>query len=84
MYQVRRQIAETNVVGRYDSNDGFLKKLEAQWHHIDCTLVCATDGGLKDGIGTSSYAFFFQQQLTPILAGRAGEYQSAKSASSTR
>ncbi len=27
MYQVRRQIAETNVVGRYDSNDGFLKKI---------------------------------------------------------
>ena len=47
-------------------------------------LVCATDGGLKDSMGTSSYTVYFPQDLTPIVFGMAGEYQQWEHASSTR
>ncbi len=84
LYQRRQQTAADNVLGKYDKNEMLLEDLKAKWHQTDCHLVCATDGGLKDGIGTSSYAFFFPQQLTPLIAGKAGEYQPNESASSTR
>lgn len=35
-------------------------------------------------VGTSSYSFFFPQDLSPILQGYAGEYQPLKTASVTR
>jgi len=46
--------------------------------------VCATDGGLKGTIGTSSYAFFFPQIDKPIVFGSAAEYQPTETSSSTR
>ena len=83
-YKLREEISETQVIGKFEINSSLLEELEAKWQRVDCTLVSATDGGLKDNIGTSSYAIFFPQQDTPILSGRAGEYQPDDSASSTR
>ena len=40
--------------------------------------------GLKDGIGTSSYAFFRPNDTDPIIAGSAVESQPHTTASSTR
>ena len=46
--------------------------------------MSATDGGLKDSIGTSSYGLFFPGECKAILAGFAGEFQPKDYASSTR
>ena len=54
------------------------------WHQGSCTLVCATDWGPKEKIGTSSYAMYFPQRFEAIVTGRAIEYQPRETASSTR
>ena len=84
LYQSRSKIAETQVLGKYWVNQNLMEEFQAHWHESGCTVVCATDGGLKDCVGTSSYAFFFPQQVTPILSGMAGEFQPQANASSTR
>ena len=58
--------------------------LQARWHQADCKLICATDGGLKDKMGTSSYVIFHADAEDPIVEGFEGEYQPLMSASSTR
>ena len=71
-------------MGKFNINRTLLEELNNKWHQAECTIVCATDGGLKNCIGTSSYAIFFPQKLEPIISGRAGEYQPREIASSTR
>ena len=58
--------------------------LKGQWPNTDTTIICASDGGLKDNVGTSSYAFFLPYDEEPILTGFSVEYQPHLSASSTR
>ena len=38
-------------------------------------LDVATDGGLKNGIGTSSYAFFKRGDTNPLIKGYSGEVE---------
>ncbi len=72
------------VLGQYEINDELLGQLGKQWHQVDNLIVCATDGGLKDSIGTSSYAMFLPGITSAVPSGVAGEYQPRNSASSTR
>ncbi len=61
-----------------------LDRLKDKWHQQDCRLVCATNGALKDSIGSSSYAIFFPGDGDAIIAGRTCEYQQWEHVSSTR
>ena len=58
--------------------------MRQQWHDAVCTIIAATDGGLEDGVGTSSYGIWFPNEMPPILHGHAGELQPSRNASSTR
>ena len=75
---------EEEILGTYVEHAPYIHKLEDQWHNSVCSLVGATDGGLKDTIGSSSYALYFPHDLQPIIWGYAGEYQPRVSSSSTR
>ena len=55
-----------------------------KWQTLETTIVCATDGGLKQQVGTSSYAFFLPGISDLVLEGFSAEYQPHISASSTR
>ena len=80
----QRQRMVEYVMGIFEINLSLIDELKAVWHEEDTTIVCATDGGLKDQVGTSSYAFFFPDNPCAILFGKAGEYQPHTHASSTR
>ena len=71
------------VLGTYQIYPEQKEKLQEIWN-IGGTLICATDGGLKDTMGTSSYVFYLPNDLQPIVEGLAGEYQPIVTASSTR
>ena len=84
IYSIRQQQAEQNVLGNFQVDQALLHRLQQVWHSTDCKLVCATDGGLKDSVGTSSYALFFPREEQAVISGRAGEYQPWAHSSSTR
>ncbi len=84
LYDERKEAMEQKVLGTYSTNTDLLQELRNRWLTEDCQIVCATDGGLKDGIGTSSYAIFFPGVITPLVSGRAAEWQPWENASSTR
>ena len=73
-----------HILGVYRTEEALLNQLHQRWDSADCTIICAMDGGLKDRVGTSSYAILFPDNLTPIVTGRAGEWQPRENASSTR
>ena len=73
-----------HILGSYTSDEEKLTKLLQRWHSKDLTIVCAIDGGLKGGIGTSSYAFFWPDDAELLISGSAMEYQPHKSTPSTR
>ena len=84
LYLHRQQEMKNTVLGQYFIDTELYQELEERWHQSDTIIVGATDGGLKSGIGTSSYAFFLPQNDTPVIAGFAREYQPQSDASSTR
>ena len=84
IYDRRKKLMEHNVLGNYKIDEQLLQNLHTKWKDDEVQLVCATDGGLKDGVGTSSYAIFFPGNHIPIVTGRAGEWQPRENASSTR
>ena len=53
-----RDSAQTQVLGEYQVHQQQMDKLKLNWQTADTTIICATDGGLKDQVGTISYAFF--------------------------
>ena len=61
-----------------------MDQLHKQWHQAGNYIIGATDGGLKDQVGTSSYGIFLPNEDTAVVAGYAAEFQPRKSASSTR
>ena len=79
-----RHAAKKKVVGQFEINLRVAKELQRRWHSQECALVCGTDGGLKDGIGTSGYTIYTNFDKTPLLEGHAAELQTSISASSTR
>ena len=72
------------MIGKYTIDSQLMSDLHNIWNNRDTTVVWATDGGLKDKVGTSSYALFFPNNPIAILYGRAAEYQPHSHASSTR
>ncbi len=80
----QQQMVEAAVLGEYIINENKLDELKEQWHEPNTRVICATDGGLKDMIGSSSYAIFFPEDSTPIISGGNTEYQPRLLASSTR
>ena len=84
IYSRRQHICKQNVIGQYQLNTDAVERLKCKWHQPECRIVCATDGGLKDQIGSSSYGIFFPDEESAIVSGRASEYQPWTHASSTR
>ncbi len=84
LHQKQQRKVEKNVLGIYTMDEHREQLLKQEWGTNGMELVCATDGGLKDLMGTSSYAVYFPHDLTPIVFGMAGEYQHWEHASSTR
>ena len=74
----------SQVVGEFRTGQSLLARLETQWKGEECTIICATDGGLKDQLGSSSYGFFLPQETEPVLEGFSAEHQPHLEASSTR
>ena len=83
-YRERQIQMEETVRGKYTVDSQLLLELEQKWHSPDTVIVGATDGGLKEHIGTSSYAIFLTGTDAPVISGYAGEYQPRNDASSTR
>ena len=46
---------ERKVVGQFEIDKQEIQNLKQKWHSEMVTLLCGTDGGLKDGIGTTGY-----------------------------
>ena len=61
-----------------------MDQLKTVWHSNSGLVVGATDGGLKDMVGTGSYAIFIPGDPVPVIQGYSAEYQPRKEASSTR
>ena len=72
------------MVGTSYTDEGQIEELKRRWRESGSSIVCATDGGLKDQRGTSSYSIFFPDNEQAIVEGFAGEYQPSLTSSSTR
>ena len=75
---------ERDIIGQWNKDTTNLAKLKQQWKTQECKIICATDGGLKDGVGTSSYTIFLPNDSQPALEGHSAEYRPQEWASSTR
>ena len=80
----KKKRIERDIIGKWNKDKTNLEKLKQQWKTQECKIICATDGGLKDGVGTSSYTIFLPNDPQPALEGHAAEYQPHEWASSTR
>ena len=77
-------IIKDQVMGTSHTDETKMESLQEMWHSHDGTILGATDGGLKDTVGSSSYAIFLPGDSTPVICGYATEYQPRAEASSTR
>ena len=75
---------ERKVVGQFELDLTEFRKLKAAWGKEKITLLCGTDGGLKDGIGSTGYVITDPTADKPLLMGGAAEKQDLEEASSTR
>ena len=72
------------VVGQFEISMRVANKVKANWHNQECSFLCGTDGGLRDGIGTSGYIIYSEYDEDPLIEGHAAEHQPNETASSTR
>ncbi len=72
------------MVGKFIINKTELTKLSTQWHTQKVALTCGSDGGLKDGIGTSGYVILVGESIDSVIHGYAVEKQRHIAASSTQ
>ena len=82
--QIHQSSVEARILGKYTLDEEGLTLIKQQWHTGTCKLIGATDGGLKNKIGSSSYAIYAPDNTQPVIEGYAGEAQVNSSASSTR
>ena len=61
-----------------------LHNLKQDWHQHKIELLCGSDRGLKDDLGTSGYVIYYNQESTPIVQGSAAELQTTNLPSGTR
>ena len=50
----------------------------------ECSLVCGTDGGLKESLGTSGYVVYRDGAICPVIRGHSAETQVNPTPSCTR
>ncbi len=72
------------VVGQFEIDKQEVQNLRNKWGSERVTLLCGTDGGLKDEIGTTGYIIIDPNGSTPVVMGYAAEKQPREDASSTR
>ena len=75
--------SEKQIVGEFEVNTRELEKLVTIWGQRQVTLLCGSDGGLKEAIGTSGYVLYVGESDTPLVYGYSAEQQFT-TASSTR
>ena len=71
------------IVVTYIISKDQLTHLAAAWHTQKVELVCGSDGGLKNNIGTSGYVLCLGSSA-PVIYGFAAEQQYSDTSSSTR
>jgi len=77
-----RAVART--VGQFEIDMSELRLLISEWKLGQCSLVCGTDGGLKESIGTSGYVVYREGSSSPVIKGHSAETQVHQNPSSTR
>ena len=78
-------IHEKSIIGTIKlEEEEEIKKIQQNWNTGNRRITCGTDGGLKDGIGTTGYVIYNTKTRQQILTGYSGEEQVSTSASSTR
>ena len=80
----RSTLMQNHIMGNSHIMESKMDQLKTVWHSNSGLLVGATDGGLKDMVGTGSYAIFLPGDPVPVIQGYSAEYQPRKEASSTR
>ena len=73
-----------STVGEFFINEEELNFLKAQWHHVQVSLVCGCDGGLKDCIGSRGYTVYIADRMQPLVSGYSAERLQDDTSSSTR
>ncbi len=71
-------------IGKFSINDTALQILLTLWKTQKVELVCGSDGGLKNQIGTSGYVICMGVSADPVIWGYAAEQQGNAETSSTR
>ena len=72
------------IIGKNTVHKDQWKRLAEDWATSSVELICGSDGGLKENLGTSGYVLYRDPSDNPILTGYSAEAQYGKSASSTR
>ena len=72
------------IIGKTTIDKDQWQRLLEDWTARPVELICGSDGGLKDKLGTSGYVLYRDTSEGPLLTGYAAELQYGKSASSTR
>ena len=75
---------ERQVVGQFEIDKVEFNCLRDRWRTESVTLLCGTDGGLKDDIGSSGYIITDPLGEIPLVKGHAAERAMAPDSSSTR
>ena len=72
------------ILGNYTVNKEELQKLKELWISQPIVLVCGSDGGLKNTLGSSGYIIYIEKAQEPIIKGFSAEVQDNVNGSSTR
>ena len=75
---------QRKVVGQFEVSLEELRALKGIWNQGALTLLCGSDGGLKDSIGSSGYVILDPNRDCPLVTGHSAETQAETGSSSTR
>ena len=72
------------IIGKSTVHKDQWKRLAEDWATNSVEMICGSDGGLKENLGTSGYVLYRDPSDNPILTGYSAEAQYGTAASSTR
>ena len=72
------------LLGTFVINHEEAESIKLHWQTGQVHLVCGSDGGLKDRIGTSGYVIYGEYRENPLVKGYSAEQQYDDKSSSTR
>ncbi len=72
------------IEGNYIVDQVELTFIAEQWHTQSIKLLCGSEGGLKDRIGTNGYVIYGENRAKPLIQGYSVEQQEDDNSSSTR